>query len=200
MKRKSTFTKTSEKDLIGNPPNVGVGACGIWGAQGTGGSAKTPCTKQCSWRKHCSCDTHLAQACPPKLCEIKSRRDAPRVAILEALCVRNAPGRGTERPPEALLPRNPVWESSHFSNLTTVCCVKRQKQVSLRHRRVFCLSQRPMCTPHLAPPPFKRGRSFLLTAGSLLLTVGLLLLMVNWLGPFYLRMKFGLVLFAYGGK
>ena len=40
------------------------------------------------------------------------------MAILEAPCAQNAPGRSTMRPPEGLLPRNPTWESSHFSGLT----------------------------------------------------------------------------------
>ena len=44
----------------------------------------------------------------------QSRKDAPRMAILEAPCAQNAPGRSTMRLPEALLPRNPTWESSHF--------------------------------------------------------------------------------------
>ena len=30
------------------------------------------------------------------------------------------PGRSTMRPPEALRSRNPTWESSHFSGLTTI--------------------------------------------------------------------------------
>ena len=33
----------------------------------TGKKRKGPCTKQCAWRKHGSCDTRLAEACPPKL-------------------------------------------------------------------------------------------------------------------------------------
>ena len=55
----------------------------------------------------------------PKHCKIQRRRDAPKMAILEAPCAQNAPGRSTMRPPEALLPRNPTWESPHFSGLTT---------------------------------------------------------------------------------
>ena len=42
------------------------------------------------------------------------------MAILEAPCAQNAPGRSTMRPSEALLPRNPTWESSHFSGLTNL--------------------------------------------------------------------------------
>ena len=51
------------------------------------------------------------------------------------------------------------------------------------------------------------GGSFLLTGRSFLLTVGLcylrwsfLLTVEIWFGLFYLRLKFGLVSFAYGGK
>ena len=51
----------------------------------------------------------------PKHCKIQSRRDAPKMAIP---CAQNAPGRSTMRLPEALLPRNPTWESPHFSGLT----------------------------------------------------------------------------------
>ena len=40
------------------------------------------------------------------------------MAILEAPCAQNALRRSTMRPPEALLPRNPTWESSHFSGPT----------------------------------------------------------------------------------
>ena len=54
----------------------------------------------------------------PKHCKIHSRRDAPKMAILEAPCAQNAPGRSTMRPPEALLRRNPTWESPRFSGLT----------------------------------------------------------------------------------
>ena len=43
---------------------------------------------------------------------------SPKMAILEAPCVQNAPGRSTMRLAEALLPRNPTWESSHSWGLT----------------------------------------------------------------------------------
>ena len=33
---------------------------------------------------------------------------------------KNTPGRSTMRLPEALLPRNPTWESSHFWGLTNI--------------------------------------------------------------------------------
>ena len=38
-----------------------------------------------------------------KHCKIESRRDAPKMAILEAPCAQNTPGRSTMRLPEALL-------------------------------------------------------------------------------------------------
>ena len=63
-----------------------------------------------AWRKHSLLSSETLS--------IQSKREALKVAILEALCAQNAPGRSTMRPPEALLPRNPTWESSHFSGLT----------------------------------------------------------------------------------
>ena len=55
--------------------------------------------------------------------------------------------------------------------------------------------------------PFSMGGSFSLTARSFLLTVGLCYLRWSFLltveirfGLFYLRLKFGLVFLAYGGK
>ena len=60
----------------------------------------------------------------PKHCKIQRRRDAPKMATWEAPCAQNEPGRSTMRPPEALLPRNPTWESPHFSGLTTKFCKK----------------------------------------------------------------------------
>ena len=55
--------------------------------------------------------------------------------------------------------------------------------------------------------PSQKGGSFLLTARSFLLTVGLCYLRWSFLltveirfGLFYLRLKFDLVFFAYGGK
>ena len=50
----------------------------------------------------------------------EGRRDAPKLAILEAQRTQHAPRRSTMRPPEALLPRNPTWETSHFSGLTNL--------------------------------------------------------------------------------
>ena len=55
-----------------------------------------------------------------KHCKIQRRKDAPKMAILEAPCAQNAPDRSTMRLPEALLSRNPTWESSHFWGLTTI--------------------------------------------------------------------------------
>ena len=90
------------------------------GFGGTARKRKGPCTRQCAWRKHGSSDARLAEACPLKVrnTKIQRRRDAPKMAILEAPCAQNAPGRSTMHPPEALLPRNPTWESPHFSGLT----------------------------------------------------------------------------------
>ena len=100
------------------PPNVGAGACGIWGR---GEEVQRPLHEamrlaEARLVRHAPCGSMPSQAL--KHCEIQSRRDAPKVAILEAPCAQNAPGRSTMRPPEALLPRNPTWESSHFSGLT----------------------------------------------------------------------------------
>ena len=85
------------------------------GFGGTGRKCKGPCMKQCAWRKHGLCDMRLAEENWKKK---QSRRGAPKVAILQAPCAQNEPGRSTMRPPEAMLPRNPTWESSHFSGLT----------------------------------------------------------------------------------
>ena len=76
----------------------------------------------------------------PKHCKIQSRRDAPKMAILEAPCAQNAPGRSTMRPPEALLPRNPTWGSppllgSHNHGLASRR--ERRPQSSLRVPSLF---------------------------------------------------------------
>ena len=110
-----TFWPCSERHdavTIGRPQmwervQVGFGSTG----KKRKASGKGPCTKQCVWRKHASQTL--------KHCKIQSRKDAPKMAILEAPCAQNAPGRSTMRPPEALLPRNPTWESPHFSGPTT---------------------------------------------------------------------------------
>ena len=91
------------------------------GFGGTGRKRKGPCTKQCAWWRHGSSDTRLAEACPPKLRNtVKYRVEEmrPKWPFLEVPCAQNALGRSTMRPPEALLPRNPTWESPHFSGLT----------------------------------------------------------------------------------
>ena len=88
----------------------------------TGKKRKGPCAKQCAWRKHGSLRHTPGGSMPSqtlKHCKIQSRKDAPKMANLEAPCAQNAPGRSTMRLPEALLPRNPTWESSHFWGLTT---------------------------------------------------------------------------------
>ena len=83
------------------------------GFGGTERKRKGPCTKQCAWRKHGSSDTRLAEACPPKL------RNTAKYRVEEMrpkwpFWKHRAP---KMRPPEALLPRNPTWESPHFSGL-----------------------------------------------------------------------------------
>ena len=100
------------------PPNVGAGACGIWGHRE---EAQRPLHEtmrlaEARLERHAPGGSMPSEA--PKHCKIQSRRDAPIMAILEAPCAQNAPGRSTMRPPEALLPRNPTWESPHFSGLT----------------------------------------------------------------------------------
>ena len=100
------------------PPNVGAGACGIWGHRE---EAQRPLHEtmrlaEARLERHAPGGSMPSEA--PKHCEIQSRRDAPKMAILEAPCAQNAPGRSTVRPPEALLPQNPTWESPHFSGLT----------------------------------------------------------------------------------
>ena len=100
------------------PPNVGAGACGIWGHRE---EAQRPLHEtmrlaEARLERHAPGGSMPSEA--PKHCKIQSRRDAPKMAILEAPCAQNAPGRSTMRPPEALLPRNPTWGSPHFSGLT----------------------------------------------------------------------------------
>ena len=94
----------------------------IVGFGSTGRKRKGPCTKQCAWRKHGSCDTCLAEACPPKLWNTVKMSEKKRCAqsghFGSAPCAQNGPGRSTMRLPEALLPRNPTRASSHFSGLT----------------------------------------------------------------------------------
>ena len=99
------------------PPNVGAGACGIWGH---GEEAQRPLHEtmrlaEARLERHAPGGSMPFKA--PKHCKIQSRRDESKMATLEAPCGQNAPGRNTMRPPEALLPRNPTWESPHFSGL-----------------------------------------------------------------------------------
>ena len=90
-----------------------------------------------------------------KHCKIQSRKDAPKMAILEAPCAQNAPGRSTMHLPEALLPRNPTWESSHFWGLTIHETPIRQnlpfKAFWLQTRAVFLVFK------ELCLPPFLSG-------------------------------------------
>ena len=69
------------------------------GFGGTGRKRKGPRTKQCTWRKHGSSDTRLAEACPPKLRNTLKYRvvemhpkwpfwkhRAPKMRLVEAQC------------------------------------------------------------------------------------------------------------------
>ena len=99
-------------------PNVGAGASGIWEHREETQRAlhETMRLAEARLERHAPGGSMPSEA--PKHCKTQSRRDAPKMAILEAPCAQNAPGRSTMRPPEALLPRNPTWESPHFSGLT----------------------------------------------------------------------------------
>ena len=97
---------------------MGTDVCGIWGHRE---EAQRPLHEtmrlaEARLERHAPGGSMPSEA--PKHCKIQSRRDAPKMAILEAPCAQNAPGRSTMRPPEALLPRNPSWESPHFSGLS----------------------------------------------------------------------------------
>ena len=59
------------------------------GFGGTGRKRQGSCMKQWAWRKHCLCDTRLAEVCPPKLSNTVTYRVEemrPKVGILEAPC------------------------------------------------------------------------------------------------------------------
>ena len=92
------------------------------GFGGTGRKRKGPCTKQCAWRKHGSSNTLPGGSMPPeapKHCKLQSRRDAPQMAILEAPCAQNAPGRSTNAPTGSIATSEiPLVSHSHFSGLT----------------------------------------------------------------------------------
>ena len=72
-------------------------------------------------------------------CKIQSRKDAPKMAILEAPCAQNAPGRSTMRLPEALLPRTPTWESSHFWGLAKKGCSRGVEVFFVLFGEILCL-------------------------------------------------------------
>ena len=95
-------------------PNVGAGASGIWEhREETQRPLHETMRLAEAWlMRHAPGGSMPSQTL--KHCKIQSRKDAPKMAILEAPCAQNAPGRSTMRLPEALLPRNPTWESSHF--------------------------------------------------------------------------------------
>ena len=69
------------------------------GFGGTGRKRKGPCTKQCAWQKHGSCDTRLVEACPPELRNVVKysveemrpkwpfwKHRAPEMRLVEAQC------------------------------------------------------------------------------------------------------------------
>ena len=100
-KRTRSFSGTDCQRAPQKAPNVGAGASGIW-----------------EHREETQRPLHetmrLAEAWPMwhapggsmpsqilKYCKIQSRKGAPKMAILEAPCAQNAPGRSTMRLPEA---------------------------------------------------------------------------------------------------
>ena len=103
------------------PPNVGAGACGIWGHREEAQRRLHETMRLVEARLERQAPGGSMPSEAPKHCRIQSRRDASKMAILEAPCAQNARGRSTMRPPDALLPRNPTWESPHFSGLTRRC-------------------------------------------------------------------------------
>ena len=98
-------------------PNVGAGASGIWEhREETFALHKTMRLAEAWLMRHAPGGSMPSQIL--QHCKTQSRKDAPEMAILEASCAQNAPGRSTMCLPEALLPRNPTWESSYFWGLT----------------------------------------------------------------------------------
>ena len=70
--------------------HVGNRKCGsgpMWDLGSTGRKRKGPCTKQCAWRKHGSWRKH-ALLSSETLKNTESRRDAFKMAILEASCAK----------------------------------------------------------------------------------------------------------------
>ena len=83
---------------------MGAGASGIWEHREETQRPlhETMRLAEARLERHAPGGSMLSEA--PKHCKIQSRRDAPKMAILEAPCAQNAPGRSTMRLPEALLP------------------------------------------------------------------------------------------------
>ena len=123
-----------------------------WAQLGSGGTErkrKGPCTKQCAWRKHGSCDTRLAEACAPKLwntAKYSVEEMRPKWPFWKHRAPKMATGRSTIRPPEALLAWNPTWESPHFSGLsisetsknsTFIRSQKRTHKAKEQHQIIF---------------------------------------------------------------
>ena len=86
------------------PPNVGAGACGIWEHREETQRAlhETMRLAEAWLVRHAPGGSMPSQTL--KHCKIQGRRDAPKMAILEAPCAQNPLGGSTMRLPEALLP------------------------------------------------------------------------------------------------
>ena len=119
---------------------MGAGACGIWRHREEAQRAlhETMHLAEARLERHAPGRSMPSEA--PKHCKIQGRRDAPKMAILEAPCAQNAPGRSTLPPLETLLPRNPTWESPHFSGLT-------KKDTSIKNSDPETSPRTPSLTP-----------------------------------------------------
>ena len=111
-----SWFELSTAGVVRNPQS-GAGACGSWRHRKEVQRPlhETMRLAEARLERHAPGGSMPSEA--PKHCKIQTRRDAPKMAILEAPCAPKAPGRSTTRPPEALLPPNPTWESPHFSGL-----------------------------------------------------------------------------------
>ena len=74
---------------------MGAGACGIWGHREEAQRALHETMRLAEARLERRAPGGSMPSEAPKHCKIQSRRDAPKMAILEAPCAQNAPGRST---------------------------------------------------------------------------------------------------------